>query len=131
MEEFKDEIKLGKKILIWVILIVFGLSTIGFFVSKAKEATRIETAVQNYEEFQEIYNTCVKLNQDLCNYKDLDENDKMFEQFSKTQRILQIKTQLNRWIEDYNAKSKMWGRSLWKSSSLPYQLTNQEFTCNN
>lgn len=131
MEDLKNEITLGKKVLIFLILIVVGLSTIGFFVNKAKEATRIETAVQNYEEFQEIYNTCVKLNQDLCNYKDLDENDKMFEQFSKTQRILQIKTQLNRWVEDYNAKSKMWGRSLWKSSSLPYQLTNQEFTCNN
>jgi hypothetical protein len=54
----------------------------------------------------------------------------MFEQFYKAQRILAIKTQLNRWVEDYNAKSKMWGRALWKSNALPYQLTTQEFNCN-
>jgi hypothetical protein len=63
--------------------------------------------------------------------KSLPENDKMFEQFSKVQRVNTIKTQLNRWVEDYNAKSKMWGRALWKSNQLPYQLTNQEFSCNN
>ena len=30
--------------------------------------------------------------------------------------------------EDYNAKSKMWGRSLWKSKSLPYQLSVTDFS---
>ena len=63
--------------------------------------------------------------------KDVPETDPMFSQFSKAQRILSLRTSLNRWIEDYNAKSKMWGRSLWKSNSLPYQLSNQEFNCNN
>ena len=96
-----------------------------------RESTRIDTAVQNYEEFQEIYNTCAKINTDICNMKDIPETDPMFSQFSKAQRILALRTNLNRWIEDYNAKSKMWGRSLWKSNSLPYQLSNQEFNCNN
>lgn len=130
MEDYKDEISFAKKTIYWIIGLSLLASTVGFFLTKAKEATHIEDAVQNYEQFQEIYNTCVKLNTDLCNYKDLPENDVMFEQFSKAQRILAIKTQLNRWVEDYNAKSKMWGRSLWKSNELPYQLSTQDFNCN-
>jgi CRISPR/Cas system CMR-associated protein Cmr5 small subunit len=130
MEDYKNEISLAKKTIYWIIGLSLLGSTIGFFLTKAKEATHINDAVQNYEQFQEIYNTCVKLNTDLCNYKDLPENDVMFEQFSKAQRILAIKTQLNRWVEDYNAKSKMWGRSLWKSNALPYQLSTQDFNCN-
>ena len=128
--ELKDEISFGKKIFYWIIALCLISSIAGFIWTKTKEATHIDDAVQNYEQFQEIYNTCVKLNTDLCNYKDLPEKDVMFEQFSKAQRILAIKTQLNRWVEDYNAKSKMWGRALWKSNALPYQLTTQEFNCN-
>jgi hypothetical protein len=128
--ELKDEISFGKKIFYWIIALCLISSIAGFIWTKTKEATHIEDAVQNYEQFQEIYNTCVKLNTDLCNYKDLPEKDVMFEQFSKAQRILAIKTQLNRWVEDYNAKSKMWGRSIWKSKALPYQLSTQDFNCN-
>lgn len=131
MEDFKEEISFGKKIIFWIIGLSCLLSIIGFVIHKTKEVTHINDAVQNYEQYQEIYNTCTKLNTDLCNMKSLPENDKMFEQFSKVQRINTIKTQLNRWVEDYNAKSKMFGRGLWKSSQLPYQLTNQEFSCNN
>jgi NAD+--asparagine ADP-ribosyltransferase len=131
MQDFKEEISFGKKIIYWVIGLSFSLSIIGFVIHKTTEATHINDAFQNYEQYQEIYNTCTKLNTDLCNMKSLPENDKMFEQFSKVQRVNTIKTQLNRWVEDYNAKSKMWGRALWKSNQLPYQLTNQEFSCNN
>jgi hypothetical protein len=130
MEDYKNEISFAKKTIYWIIGLSLFASVVGLVLTKAKEATHIEDAVQNYEQFQEIYNTCVKLNTDLCNYKDLPEDDVMFEQFSKAQRILAIKTQLNRWVEDYNAKSKMWGRSLWKSNALPYQLSTQEFNCN-
>jgi hypothetical protein len=127
----KEDLRFLKRIIYWVIGLSIVLSIGGFIVHKMREATRIDTAVQNYEEFQEIYNTCSKLNTDICNMKDVPETDVMFEQFSKAQRILTLRTNLNRWIEEYNAKSKMWGRSLWKSSSLPYQLSNQEFNCNN
>lgn len=130
MEDYKKEISFAKKTIYWIIGLSLLTSVIGLVLTKTKEATHIEDAVQNYEQFQEIYNTCVKINTDLCNYKDLPEDDVMFEQFSKAQRILAIKTQLNRWVEDYNAKSKMRGRSLWKSNALPYQLSTQEFNCN-
>ena len=128
--ELKDEISFGKKIFYWILALCLISSIAGFIWTKTKEATHIEDAVQNYEQFQEIYTTCVKLNTDLCNYKDVPENDVMFEQFSKAQRILAIKTQLNRWVEDYNAKSNMWGRSLWRSKNLPKTLSINDFNCN-
>ena len=131
MDDYKNDITIGKKIVYWFIGVLVVISIIGFWINKAKQVTHIDDAVQNYEQYQEIYNTCIKLNTDLCNIKELPENDKMFEQFSKAQRILAIKTNLNRWVEDYNAKSKMWGRSLWKSSSLPYQLSTTQFPYNN
>jgi len=130
MENFKEETTFMKKIFSWVLLITLSLSITGFIIHKVREATRIDTAVINYEEYQEIYNTCVKINTDLCNMKQIPEDDVMFQQFSKQQRILALKTQLNRWVEDYNAKSKMWGRALWKSKSLPHQLSNEQFSCN-
>lgn len=126
-----EDFRFLKRIIYWVIGLSIVMSIGGFIVHKMREATRIDTAVQNYEEFQEIYNTCTKINTDLCNMKNVPETDPMFEQFSKAQRILTLRTNLNKWIEEYNAKSKMWGRSLWKSNSLPYQLSNQEFNCNN
>jgi hypothetical protein len=128
--ELKDEISFGKKIFYWILALCLISAIAGFIWNKTKEATHIDDAVLNYEQFQEIYNTCVKLNTDLCNYNDLPEKDIMFEQFSKAQRVLAIKTQLNRWVEDYNAKSKMWGRSLWRSNTLPKTLSVNDFNCN-
>ncbi len=131
MEEFKEETRLVKKFVYWFIGLSLVISVGAFIVHKAREATHIDTAVINYEEYQEIYNTCVKINTDLCNMKDIPDTDPMFDQFSKAQRILALKTQLNRWVEEYNAKSKMWGRALWKSNELPHQLSNEQFSCNN
>ena len=131
MSEYNSEVKFMKRIAYWLIGLTIVLSIGGFVVHKMREATHIDDAVQNYEQYQEIYNTCSKINTDICNMKDLNDDDPMFSQFSKAQRILALRTNLNRWIEDYNAKSKMWGRALWKSNSLPYQLSNQEFSCNN
>jgi len=121
------ELKDVKKLIVWIIGVMFVVSLIAWGFNRTNRA--VETAVIRYEEFQELHNTCKKLNTDLCNMKDMPENDKMFEQFSKAQRINTLKTQLNRWVEDYNAKSKMWNRSLWKSSELPYQLDVNQFNC--
>lgn len=131
MEEFKEETGFIKRIIYWFIGLILAISIGAFIVHKAREATHIDTAVINYEEYQSIYNTCNKINTDLCNMNDIPEDDPMFDQFSKSQRILALKTQLNRWVEEYNAKSKMWGRALWKSKELPHQLSNEQFSCNN
>ncbi len=123
--------KSDKKLAYWIIGIILFLGAIGFVWTKIKQVTHADDAVVQYEQFQDTYNTCVKLNTDLCNMKSLKETDVMFEQFSKAQRINTLKTQLNRWVEDYNSKSKMFGRALWKSNELPYQLTTQQFDCYN
>lgn len=121
------------KIALIIIAILFSLGALSiceYACNKAKENVT-ENAFLRYEEYQEIYNTCQQLNSDLCNVKDVPSEDKMFEQFSKSQRITGIKQKINRWIEDYNAKSKMWNRALWKSSKLPYQLSSSDFNCYN
>lgn len=132
---YKEETRYGKRLFWWIIgacLLIGALVTTCNLVWKTtKKATHIEDAVQVYEEFQEIYNTCYKLNIDLCNIREADEKDKMFEQFSKAQRVLTLQTNLNRWVNDYNAKSKMWGRNLWKSKKLPYELSVDNFNCYN
>jgi hypothetical protein len=122
MDEVKELISEYKKLILWVVFLGMALSISVWFLHSGKKAIHLDDAVIVYEEYQEIYNTCSKLNTDLC-------NDKMFEQFSKTQRILSIKTQLNRWVEEYNSKSKMFGRQLWKSNELPYQLSVNQFNC--
>ena len=61
----KEDLRFLKRIIYWVIGLSIVLSIGGFIVHKMREATRIDTAVQNYEEFQEIYNTCSKLNTDI------------------------------------------------------------------
>lgn len=121
-----DEIKLGKKFILWFIGVCLLVSGIVWFVSRSTQI--VDNGIIHYEEFQEIYNTCQKLNTDLAIIQQTPETDKQFEQFSKSQRLNSIKQNLNRWVEDYNAKSKMWNRSLWKSNALPYQLDVNQFS---
>jgi uncharacterized membrane protein YfbV (UPF0208 family) len=121
-----EEIKLGKRLLVWFISILFAVSGIAWFFSRSEQI--VTTGIIRYEEFQEIYNTCQKLNTDLQIIQSTPETDKQFEQFTKSQRVNSIKQNLNRWVEDYNAKSKVWTRSMWKSNSLPYQLSVNDFS---
>jgi len=123
MEEIKDV----KKFILWIVGVCIVISIIGFIMTLAVKTT--DKAFIRYEEYQEMYNACTKLNTDLCRMKEIAEDDVMFAQFSKAQRVLAIQTQLNRWIEEYNAKSKMWNRALWKSNELPYQLSVEKFSC--
>lgn len=133
-QEIKDTIKTGRNIFFrvafWLLMFSASFAILGLAIRSCKKATHIEDATLRYEEYQEIFNTCVKINTDLCNMKTIPDDDPMFEQFSKNQRVLQLQTNLNRWVEEYNAKSNMWGRSLWKSSALPYQLSVNQFNCN-
>jgi hypothetical protein len=126
-KELKEAMGVGKKAIIWIVCLGLIISSIGFICNRA--VATVDNGIIHYEEFQELFNTCQKLNTDLCNMESLPETDVMFSQFSKAQRINTLKTSLNRWVEDYNGKSKMWNRSLWKSSSLPYQLDVNQFTC--
>jgi hypothetical protein len=88
----------------------------------------MENAVISYDEYQDIYATCNKLNTDLGIIQSTPDNDKQFNQFSKSQRINSIKQNLNRWVEEYNAKSKHIDKKFWKSDALPYQLSVNQFS---
>lgn len=121
-----EEIKIGKKLLIWIIAVSFMVGGIVWLFNRSERI--VTTGIIRYEEFQEIYNTCQKLNTDLSIIQQTPETDKQFEQFTKAQRLNSIKQSLNRWVEDYNAKSKVWTRSMWKSNSLPYQLSVNDFS---
>lgn len=119
-----------------VIACIFGLFVlmgVGFMCNVGSIFTghvykSMQDAVINYDNYQDTYNTCVKLNQDLAIVQNTPDNDKQFEQFSKAQRINAIKTNLNRWVEDYNSKSKQIDKNLWKSAVLPYQLSVNDFS---
>lgn len=123
--EFRDEESFIKRNLIWVVGLLFIVGAVGFLLTRSVRIA--ENAVLNYEEFQEIYNTCSKINTDLSTIRSVDEKDQMFAQFSKQAMIAQKKQLLSRWVEEYNAKSRMWNRSLWKSGKLPYQLNVMDF----
>ena len=116
-------------VIILISIFFFFTGIVGKGCNQAVKATHIDDAVENYEEFQSIYNTCVKLNTDLCSKREIPDTDRGFDQISKPQQVFAIKANLNRWVEEYNAKSKMWGRSLWKSSKLPFELSTNEFNC--
>lgn len=113
-------------------LIVIGCIGLLWFIGKgcavADKVTNVETAFINYEQFFEIHNTCVQINMDLGAMRALPDSDKMFEQFSKVQRVNALQLQMNRWIQDYNAKSAMWHRGMWRDAALPYTLTTKHFS---
>jgi len=125
-KEYKDESNFVKRNILWLVLLFVILGVGGWFFTTSTKV--VDTAFIRYEEFQEIYNTCQKVNSDLAIIKNIPDNDPMFASFSKQAMLSNKKQQLTRWIEEYNAKSKMWNRAMWKSSSLPYQLDVSQFS---
>lgn len=107
-------------------VVFFTCNSCSIFAGHATKS--MQDAVINYDNFQDTYNTCQKLNTDLGILQATPDTDKQFDQFSKTQRINAVKMQLNRWVEDYNAKSKEIDKNLWKAKALPYQLSVTDFS---
>lgn len=124
--ESRDETNFFKKNLIWLVVFILLLGGVGWFFSKSSKV--LDNAFIRYEEYQEIYNTCQKINTDLGTILAVDEKDRMFESFSKASMIANKKQQMSRWVEEYNAKSRMWNRALWKSKALPYELNVNQFS---
>jgi len=116
-----------------IVLAVIGISVLAFtcnvFGIFGNHVTHsMENAVINYNEYESLYATCNKLNTDLGIVQSTSENDKQFEQFTKAQRINAIKQNLNRWVEEYNAKSKYIDKKYWKRSDLPQTLNVNYFS---
>lgn len=110
-----------------IAVIILSVSAAIWLGSRAVQTA--DTAVLRYEEFQEIYNTTQVLNNKLCAIKAAPAEDAMFVQISKQAQIVGLQNTLNRWIGEYNAKSAMWNRALWKSQTLPYNLATTNFPC--
>ena len=111
--------------LILLTIVSFSVRSCSIFQDHVEKS--MENAVISYDEYQDIYGTCKQLNADLGVIKETPETDKQFEQFSKAQRINAIKQNLNRWIAEYNAKSKHIDKKWWKSDALPYELSTNLF----
>ena len=114
------------------LLIIIGLAVSGFVMKSCSIAENhiensMENAVISYDEYQNIYGACQQINSDLKVLKDTPDNDPQFEQFSKAQRINTMKQNLNRWITEYNAKSKHIDKKWWKADNLPQTLSTSLF----
>lgn len=119
------ETRFVKRSVLWVMLLLFVASGAGWLFTRA--AQTVDTGILRYEEFQEIYNTCKKLDTDLGVIRAVPDDDRMFASFSKAAMVAQKQQQMSRWVEEYNAKSRMWNRALWKSSDLPYEISVNQF----
>ncbi len=126
-DEFSEEARPIKKFIVWFVVFLLVVSGVVVFINKTTRT--VEKGIVQYEQFQDIYNTCNKINTDICNKLGINDDDQMFENFSKSSQLYTLQTNLNRWVEEYNAKSKTWTRSMWKSKTLPYQLSVEDFDC--
>ena len=119
-------IMIGVLIFIGISVALFTCNVVGI---GAKHVTNsVENAVINYNEYQDIYATCQKIDEDLQILRETPDTDKQFDQFSKNAMINTKKQQLTRWVNEYNAKSKHIDKKWWKSSELPYELSVNQFS---
>ena len=120
--------KISLIVLVFIALAVLGFGLKTCSIAEKHVTNSMENAVISYDEYQDIYNTCLQLNNDLGVIKSTPDDDSQFSQFSKSQRLNAIKQNLNRWIAEYNAKSKHIDKKWWKSNSLPYELSQNQFS---
>jgi hypothetical protein len=119
---------------VFIIMGVFILLTVFTFTCNIVSLTTrhvynsTANAVISYDYFQETYNSCLAVNDNLKVIKELPGDDEQFKQFTKSQRVSSLQQKLNGLIQDYNAKSREIDKNLWKSQSLPYQLHNSDFS---
>lgn len=112
---------------LWIGTLV-AISIAGFIFTRSVQV--VDTGLVRYQEFQEIYNTCESLKTKICNLKDIPDSDTMFQNNpSKAAQINGLRNNLARWVNEYNAKSKLINFNVWKSNNLPYELNVERFDC--
>lgn len=114
-------------------VIVIGLIALFFLgrscgvISKIAEPTNI---ISSYDEFESMYETCNQICDDISVLEQTDAEVYAGETgFSKGERLIALQNKINRWIREYNAKSRHISKSLWKSNKLPHQLSRSDFYC--
>ena len=113
----------GLFILVAVVLGITG-KVVGVF-DKVTNSTHI---ISSYEEYEDMYAACEKISQDICVLEKSDVSETAG--FNKSERLLSYENKMNRWINEYNSKSRQIHKNLWKSSDLPHKLIRSDFTCN-
>ena len=119
----------------WIIVVFILLGLFAGIVHWVSKPTRLLDRVtepghiiNNYEDYQTLYDDC----RSLC--KKIDNLSKLTSEtsggFSKEERLLALQNRMEELIAEYNAKSKMITRKMWKSSSLPHSLDSKTI-CNN
>jgi len=90
------------------------IAGIGPFGRIAQRTMSGDAIVNNYEEFHRLYDTIQAQIRNVNIMRQMDTD-----QITLTGTIMQV----NNLIADYNAKSRMITRNMWKSNTLPYQLS--------
>ena len=111
-----------------LILIVLSFTVRTCNIAEKHVTNSMENAVISYDEYQDIYNTCKQIDDDLGVMRTTPDTDPQFQNFSKASRVNALKMNLNRWVNEYNAKSKHIDKKFWKSEELPYKLKNTDFS---
>lgn len=104
----------------------FGMRSCSIFQNHVYKS--MENSVISYDEYQDIYNTCKQIDDDLGVMRTTPDTDPQFQNFSKASRVNALRMNLNRWVNEYNAKSKHIDKKWWKSEELPYKLKNTDFS---
>jgi hypothetical protein len=126
MSDFKLAISWWGLILTVVLLTSVVVGTCRFISKPAQLFDRVtdpDHIIASYEEFHDIYNTCLQLCDDLEVMKNLPEGESGG--FSKAERILALEQNLNRWVNDYNSKSSQISRNVWKHGDLPRRIEKE------
>lgn len=104
-----------------LISIIFGI------INRLGKVVDVDKGITTYENFYQMHDQAEQICNDISVMQGADE---MSGGFSKTERIIGLENKLNDVIRDYNAQSKAWTKSMWKSSELPYTISRSDFNCN-
>lgn len=132
--DFDDLIKLGATVfIVFVCIFLIGWCSVGVGIINfgATQAQKVinhtvdaDTAFTNYEWFHTTYNDIlatkdkIKDAYTLSNQKDITDDMRAMYQVNYSGLTNFIRTM----VSEYNAKSSMWNRTLFKDKNLPYKI---------
>ena len=134
MSNFSEQVTEFTSWWIWILGLIFLTVILGgifkFVTTPAQLVGKVTDAnhiIYTYEEFQNSHNAILSVCQKIDNTKKL---TKESAGFSNEERVLALENKLSTLVADYNAKSKMITRQMWKSKDLPHTI-NELNICQN
>ena len=113
-------------VLIIVAVVTILIAFLGKGAAVVDKATDPDAIIYNYEWFEQTYNDVLKMDRQILQYKtELQEIDKdkerelYYRKFTELSGLRAIRENL---VSEYNAKSKMISRKMWKSKELPREI---------